>query len=131
VPTITEPMAIFANIAAKDYLGSSEEGQSKHRAVVDMLGFKKLDVAKAAELKPGSVRYDERMPPELVDRMAEWANLINLVAGHFGGDMRRTATWFAARNPMLGDIAPRDMVRFGRYGKLLKFVINALTTNRK
>lgn len=131
MPTLTEPRDIFSNIASKDYLSLFEGGRPKYKAVTEILGFRKPDVAKATAVPLGSVRNDERMPQELVDRLAEWANLLNLVAGHFSGDMKRTAMWFAARNPMLGDIAPRDMVRFGRYNKLLKFVLNALTSNRK
>jgi hypothetical protein len=30
---------------------------------------------------------------------------------------------------MLGDIAPRDMIRFGRYAKLRQFVMDALSEN--
>jgi len=131
VPTLTESRDIFSNIASKDYLSLFEGGQPKHKAVVDMLGFRKLDVAKATAVPVGSIRYDEKIPQELVDRLAEWANLLNLVAGHFSGDMKRTSMWFAAQNPMLGDMAPRDMMRYGRYSKLLKFVLNALTSNRK
>ncbi len=33
---------------------------------------------------------------------------------------------FQVKNPALGGISPRDMIRFGRYQKLEKFVQNAL-----
>jgi hypothetical protein len=33
--------------------------------------------------------------------------------------------WFKTRNPLLGDISPRDMIRLGRFERLRKFIINA------
>lgn len=131
MPTLTQTRDIFSNIAQKDHLSLFPHGQPDYQAVMDLLRFKKADVAKATEVPLNSVRYDEKMPSELADRLEEWANLLNLVAGHFGGDAKKTGMWFAAVNPMLGNVSPRDMVRFGRYGKLLKFVLHALSENKR
>ncbi len=76
------------------------------------------------------VRYDERMPQILKDKLREWAILFNLVAQFFEGDPIKTALWFKTVNPMLGGISPRDMIRFGRYQKLLKFILDALSENQ-
>jgi len=122
---------IFSNIAAKDYLSVFHNNQPKYQAILDILKFRKTDVAKAVEMPVNSVRWDEKMSPELSVRIAEWANLLNLVAGHFDGDLRKTVLWFSTDNPMLGNISPRDMIKFGRYNKLLKFVLNALSGNRR
>jgi hypothetical protein len=51
------------------------------------------------------------------------------VAGYFEGDIEKTALWFRTPNPMLGNISPRDMIRFGRYKRLLKFVTEAREAN--
>jgi hypothetical protein len=51
---------------------------------------------------------------------------INMVAKFFDGDTDKTVTWFKARNPMLGDVSPRDMIRLGRFERLRKFIINAI-----
>ena len=42
------------------------------------------------------------------------------------GDTDKTVLWFKARNPLLGDISPKEMIRLGRYERLRKFIINAL-----
>jgi len=131
MPTLTQPRDIFSNIAPQDYLSLFEGPRPKYQEVLGLLAFKKADVAKATEVPLNSVRYDEKMPKELADRIEEWANLLNLVAGHFAGDAKRTTMWFAAQNPMLGNMSPRDMVRFGRYSKLLKFILNALSGNKR
>jgi len=131
MPTLVETKDIFANIAQRDYFSLFDGKRARFQEVVGLLDFKKTDVAKATEVPLNSVRYDEKMPKELADRIEEWANLLNLVAGHFGGDLDKTTRWFAAQNPMLGNVAPRDMVRFGRYNKLLKFILNAVSANRK
>jgi len=130
MPTMMQTPDIFSNIAAKDYLSVLRGKEPDYQAVLNFLNFKKADVAKAVEIPLNCVRWDAKMSPELAERVAEWANLLNLVAGHFGGDTKKTAIWFSTENPMLGNVAPRDMIKVGRYGKLLKFVLNALSGNR-
>ena len=39
-----------------------------------------------------------------------------------GGDADKTGTWFKTRNPLLGDISPRDMICLGRFQRLRKFI---------
>lgn len=122
---------IFSNIPKKDYLSLLDKGDARASKVIDFVGFKKDDVAKASGVPSNSVRYDDRMPQILKDRLREWANLFNLVAQFFEGDAVKTALWFKTPNPILGNISPRDMIRFGRYQKLLKFIINALSENQR
>jgi hypothetical protein len=97
---------------------------------LDYLGFKKCDVAKATGTALSSIRYDDRMPPKISLHLREWAVILNLVAGHFKGDEYKTRLWFTIQNPGLGDMSPRDMIRFGRCEKLRKFVLNALSENK-
>jgi uncharacterized protein (DUF2384 family) len=121
---------IFSNIPNEDYLSLLDKGEARAPKVVKFVGFKKDDVAKATGVPPNSIRYDEKMPQILKDRLREWANLLNLVAQFFEGDAIKTALWFKTPNPILGNISPRDMIRFGRYQKLLKFILNALSENQ-
>jgi len=72
-----------------------------------------------------SVRYDDNIPERVRERLEEIANTINLVAQAFDGDPDKTVSWFKARNPLLGDVSPRDMIRLGRYERLRRFIINA------
>jgi hypothetical protein len=101
-----------------------------YRKIVSLLNFEKKDVAKAANIPLASVRYDEKMPRELRERFSEWAVLLNLVASYFKGDPEKTVLWFTVRNPLLGNVAPRDMIRFGRYNKLYHFIWNAIHENK-
>ncbi|MFI0436078.1 MAG: hypothetical protein ACH350_10230 [Parachlamydiaceae bacterium] len=121
---------IFSNIPKKDFLSLFDKGEARCSKVVDFVDFRKDDVAKAVGVPSSSVRYDERMPQILKDRLREWATLFNLVAQFFEGDAMKTALWFKTTNPMLGNISPRDMIRFGKYQKLLKFILNALSENQ-
>ena len=124
----TQP-GLFRNVHDRDYLGFWADQTLKAREVADFLQLKKPDVAKVAGVAPSSVRFDQKMPREVHERLEEIANICALVAEYFEGDVAKTALWFRTRNPMLGDIAPRDMIRFGRYGKLRKFVMDALREN--
>lgn len=72
------------------------------------------------------VRYDHKIPREVLERLTEIANICGLVAPFFDGDVARTAVWFKTPNPLLGGSSPRDLIRFGRCEKLRRFVINAL-----
>ena len=76
---------------------------------------------------PKSVRYDAHIPEQVRLRLEEIASTINLVAKQFNGDQEKTATWFKARNPLLGDVSPRDMIRLGRYDRLRAFIIQAMS----
>src|SRR3989338_10160958 len=120
---------IFRTVARRDHLSLFEDDTPNYEEVVDFLEFKKEDVSKASGISLSSVRYDEKIPVQLRERMREWANLLNLVAEHFQWDGTKTALWFTMPNPLLGNISPRDMIRFVRYKKLLKFILSALSEN--
>lgn len=120
---------IFNTVPTHDYLGILKEEDDSSKKVVDFLELSKEDVAKATNLPKSSIRYDERIPSELAQRLLEIGIICELVADYFKGDLRKTALWFRIKNPALGDIAPRDMIRYGRYQKLIKFVQNALAGN--
>jgi hypothetical protein len=121
--------ALFRTVADKDYLGFWANETLNARAVARFLDLDKHDVAKVAHVAPASVRFDGKIPKEVLDRLEEIANICALVAQHFDGNVVKTALWFKTNNPLLGNIAPRDMIRYGRYEKLRRFVVEALAAN--
>ena len=122
---------IFATVPKQDYLSLFHNEMPKYQEVVQFLKFKKKDVSNVTRLPLDSVRYDEKMPHDLQERIMEWAILLNLVAEHFHGNAEKTALWFTVSNPLLGNVSPRNMIRIGRFKKLLKYVLNALAQNKK
>jgi len=94
------------------------------------LDFSKKDVARASNVSRMSVRYDQKMPRELEERVGEWALALALVAQYFK-DEQKTILWFKTPNPLLGNITPRDMIRVGRFKKLYRFIQNALNENER
>jgi hypothetical protein len=127
----TEFMArtLFATVPETDYLGFWADQTLNARQVVDFLDLNKRDVAKLAGVAPASVRFDQKIPKEVLERLEEIANICGLVAQFFAGDATKTALWFKTINPLLGNISPRDMIRYGRYEKLRRFVMSALEEN--
>ncbi len=116
----------------KDHLGFGlYKDRPNYSDVVHFLEFEKRDVSQATGVPIHSVRYDDKIKSELADRIKEWAILLNLVAEFFQGDGRKTALWFSVSNPLLGNIKPRDMIRFGRFKKLYTFIWNALEENKR
>jgi len=127
--TITDD--IFSTVSKKDYLSFFKKNEPEYNRIKKFLDFKKEDISKATGVSLSSIRFDQRIPPEVQQRMKEWANLVNLVAEHFEGNAEKTALWFITPNPLLGNVTPRDMIRFGRYRKLFKFIFNALSENKR
>lgn len=120
---------LFGTVADKNYLGFWANETLKAREVVDFLDFNKRDVAKVADVAPASVRFDEKIPKGVLERLQEIANICELVAQHFRGDIRKTALWFKTKNPLFGNISPRDMIRYGRYERLRRFIMDAMAEN--
>src|SRR5437868_4430116 len=120
---------LFSTVPDRDYLGFWANQVLNAREVVQFLDLDKRDVAKLSGVAPASVRFDQKIPREVLDRLLEIANVCGLVAQFFGGDVAKTALWFKTKNPLLGDISPRDMIRYGRYEKLRRFIMNALEDN--
>lgn len=121
--------ALFRNIHPTDPLKFwSGHGLDYHK-VSDFLDLNTEELSKIGGVSKRSVRLDSRIPRDLAARLEQIANICALVAGYFDGDIGKTALWFRTPNPMLGDIPPRDMIRFGRYKRLLKFVTEARETN--
>ena len=67
---------------------------------------------------------------ELCDQIAYARNLFETFQHAFGNVAKKTALWFTTKNPLLGDMTPRDMIRFGRYDKLRRFVIGAIVDDQ-
>ncbi len=119
--------ALFSTVPQGDVLGFGMGAAFNARAVSDWLDLKKSDVSRLADVSVKSVRWDDAMPEAVRDRLLEIAITCNLVAEAFDGDAAKTALWFKAPNPLLGDISPRDMVRLGRFDRLRKFIRSALS----
>ncbi len=123
--------ALFNTVPeGEDYLSLFQEGRTDYRKVVKLLDFKKKEVATASNMPVHSIRLDQRIPKELEDRLKEWAIALALVAQYFK-DQQKTVLWFKVHNPLLGNIAPRDMIRVGRFNKLYRFILNALSENQR
>lgn len=121
--------ALFGTVPDRDYLGFWADQTLKTREVTQFLRLAKRDVAKLSGVATASVRFDHKIPAEVLERLKEIANICGLVAQFFEGDTAKTALWFQTANPLLGNISPRDMIRYGRYEKLRRFVMSALDEN--
>lgn len=122
---MTHADVLFKTVSPVDHLSFWSGEAFQARSVADFLDLKNAEIAKIAGVSKASVRFDNEIPRDLRERLEEIANICNLVAQYFEGDGRKTALWFRTKNPLLGEISPRDMIRFGRYDKLRRFVIGA------
>ncbi|MBS0380279.1 MAG: nucleotidyltransferase domain-containing protein [Proteobacteria bacterium] len=119
---------LFRTVPTGNPLGFWVDGQLRPRAVADFLSLTRADIAEVTALAPSSVRFDHKMPREILGRLSEIAALCEVVAEHFHGNAARTELWFRTANPLLGNLAPRDMIRNGRMEHLRQFVIEAATS---
>lgn len=116
---------IFQNVSKTDPLNFWSNHGLNYRGVTDFLEFNTNELSKIGGVAKSSVRLDAKIPKDLKDRLEQIANIVGLVAEYFEGDAEKTALWFKTLNPLLGEISPRDMIRHGRYKKLLNFVMQA------
>ena len=116
--------SIGAHIAS-DMLGFWEHGEPNYKKIADLWKLSKADLSKLGNVAPSSVRFDDDIPTSVAERLRELANIANLVAEFFKGDVHKVGLWFELANPMLGNISPRNMIRAGRYKRLLNFVLEA------
>lgn len=111
-------------VPTHDYLHLLEGNTPKK--VADFLELNRSDISKAMKMDKEHVRLDDQITKDLKRRLYEIANICELMAGYFNGDIQKTALWFKIKNPAIGGISPRDMIRYGRYKKLELFIRNAL-----
>lgn len=123
--------ALFDTVPQKDHLALFPGGKVNGSKVAEFLELKKPEIASATGVPKSSIRFDQKIPHELLERLRQWATLLNLVASHFYGDAKKTALWFQLPNPLLGNASPRDMIRFGRFEKLWNFVVTSLGENQR
>lgn len=114
-----------------DLLAFGQGSDFQPRKVADWLNLDNSEVSKLSSVSTSSVRYDDHIPKAVLTRLEEIADICNMVAGIFDGDVVKAARWFRARNPMLGDMTPRDMIRLGRYARLRKYIVNAISERRQ
>jgi hypothetical protein len=120
---------LFENVPP-DVLHLFEGSRPNAKKVVDLLHYRKEDVSVAANLPVTSVRYDGKMPKELLELFTQWALALNLV-GSFFKDPEKTEMWFQIPNPLLGNLSPSEMIRIGRFKKLYRFIQTALEENQR
>jgi hypothetical protein len=116
---------VFDTVPATRSLPFYEHDALAPKKVADFLKMTKDDMAEAAGVPKGSIRYDERIPADVHRYFLELASACEVVAEVFKGDAIKTEMWFHTRNPLLGNVSPRDMIRLGRFGKLMRFIQNA------
>jgi len=125
----SQPMStssvLFNTVSRRDSLKFWRGNMLNYQKVRDFIGLDTRDVSRVAGVAKSSVRYDEKAPKEVREHLENVANICNLVFQFFNDDVK-TKLWFQTPNPMLGNVSPRDMIRLGRYNKLLRFVTQAM-----
>ncbi|MGB5726012.1 MAG: antitoxin Xre/MbcA/ParS toxin-binding domain-containing protein [Thiogranum sp.] len=121
--------ALFENIHQSDPLDFWSKHGLDYRRVTDFLDLDTNALSKLGGVSKKSVRLDDRIPQDLKERLEQIANICALVAEYFEGDAEKTALWFKTPNPTLGEVTPRDMIRYGRYRKLIKFITKSREEN--
>jgi len=126
---VTDPVSanrlVGSNIGAsapgRDWLGFGVDAEFQPSRVAEWLALGTEDLARLADVPHG----DAAAVP-VRKHLIEVAAMCNLVAEIFDGDIEKAKAWFKAVNPLLGDVAPRDMVRLGRVERLRIFIGSSL-----
>jgi uncharacterized protein (DUF2384 family) len=122
-------MNLFSTVAPNDGLKFFQGNVVNIERVREITGLNNNDLAKIAGVPKGSVRNDSKAPKQVLEHLENIANICNLVFEFFNDNVK-TKVWLQTPNPMLGNMSPRDMIRFGRFAKLQRFVANAIVEGR-
>lgn len=114
--------ALFRNVAS-DPLNFWQGQELDLKKVREFAALSNKDLSQMSGVS--TVRLDKKAPAEIVEHMQNIANICNLVFEYYQ-DSVKTKLWLQTPNPMLGNTTPKDMLRVGRYKKLLTFVTDAL-----
>ena len=120
---------LFDTVYQTDGLRFWQGNALNFQRVRDFTGLEAGDLARIAGVAKSSVRYDAKAPREVREHLENIANICNLVFEFFQDDVK-TKLWLQTPNPMLGNVSPRDMIRFGRFAKLQRFVAQAMEEGR-
>ena len=123
--SLRAPRPPIVSHIAPDLLNLFRDGSPDYKRIAELTKLSKTDLGKISQVAKSSVRFDAHIPEPVAERLREIANIANLVAEFFAGDVQKTALWFEIANPMLGNISPRTMIRLGKYKRLLSFVLQA------
>jgi uncharacterized protein with HEPN domain len=113
---------LFGTVAQRDHLQFWQSGLFQPQRVARFLGLSKIQLAKLAGVAPASVRFDDKAPRVLRERMMELAATCALVAEAFDGNATRTQLWFMTANPQLNGLSPCDLLRQGNRTALQRHV---------
>jgi uncharacterized protein (DUF2384 family) len=122
-------MNLFSTVAPHDGLQFFKGNVVNIERVREITGLDNNDLAKIAGVPKSSVRNDSKAPKQVLEHLENIANICNLVFEFFNDNVK-TKVWLQTPNPMLGNMSPRDMIRFGRFAKLQRFVANAIVEGR-
>ena len=92
--------------------------------IAELIKLSKADLGRISKVSKSSVRFDANIPEPVTATLREIANIANLVDEFFAGDIEKVRLWFEIANPMLGNISPSNLIRIGRYKRLLSFVLS-------
>jgi uncharacterized protein (DUF2384 family) len=118
-------MSLFNTVSSQDGLNFWRGNVLDFQRVRDFTGLESRDLARIAGVAKSSVRFDAKAPKEVREHLENIANICNLIFQFFQSDVK-TKLWLQTPNPMLGNMSPRDMIRFGRFAKLQRFVTQAM-----
>lgn len=116
--------SLLSNVA-EDRLDLFKNGQPQYSKIKKVIDLTDNDFASATNFPVTSLKSGaSKLPKDFLRILQDLGNGINLVAEAFNGDMKKVNLWFQIRNPQLGNISPRDMIKHGRFKKLLQHIHN-------
>ncbi len=105
--------ALFGTVGKKDSFKLFEGKLPRYNRIQEILDFDTNQMVNSTGVPKEKIRKDSRMPKLLKQRLSEIASVIDLVGNFFDDDIEKTTRWFRLPNPALGNISPRDMIRYG------------------
>ncbi len=123
--------SLFGTVPKRDYLQFWQSGLFQPQRVARFLGLSKNELAQLAGVAPASVRFDDKAPRLLRERLMDLAATCELVAEAFEGNVAKTELWFMTSNPLLNNLSPCDVLRRGDRESLQRQVTAAIAESKR
>ena len=120
-------MGLFSTVPKTDFLKFlyMEDGSVDARLLSEFLNLTRADLAAMFGVNADSIRFDGRLSFEMKEKMIELANLCEMVAQNFQGNVLKTKTWFIISNPHLNNRKPLDLIKTGNNEELVATILSS------
>ena len=113
---------IYIETVLNDDLHLFTDKVVNEQMLINFLGLTVEDISKFTGVPKADIIVDSKTSIITSEKLHAIAIMCQKISDFYQGDGESVVDWFQFANPLLGNISPTDMIRFGRLDKLSLFI---------